>query len=134
MTNTWWGVLYWVTSKQNERWATQAQPTEPLVKCYKGNNTNRNTKNCVFPQEPVLSIFQQRKSSSFYIIFEMIKIFIYAKKKKYLNFVMDEIARWWYIICCSHSYYMWWHVYIFLRLLNIKTFSNGSNLHWWCNG
>ena len=27
-----WKVLYKVSSKQNERWATQAQPTEPLVK------------------------------------------------------------------------------------------------------
>jgi len=28
--------------------------------CYKENNINRNTKNCVFQQEPVLSIFQQQ--------------------------------------------------------------------------
>ena len=26
-----WKVLYKVSSKQNERWATQAQPTEPLL-------------------------------------------------------------------------------------------------------
>ena len=32
-----------------------------IFKCYKGNNTNRNTTNCVFQQEPVLSILQQQK-------------------------------------------------------------------------
>jgi len=34
-----------------------------IFKRHKGNNATRNTKNCVFQLEPVLSILQQQKKN-----------------------------------------------------------------------
>jgi hypothetical protein len=54
-------------------------------KCYKENNTNRNTKNCVFQQEPVLSIFKKKKNykytlKSFLLHFLLAKSLIKSSK------------------------------------------------------